>query len=55
ERTLDIANQSPTYIPPEPVRWLAAKVTFHAFDGADAEGGWKRAWIKGIKAMGFPM
>jgi glycine/D-amino acid oxidase-like deaminating enzyme len=55
ERTLDIANLSPTYIPPEPVRWLAAKVTFHAFDGADAEGGWKRAWIKGIKAMGFPM
>ena len=55
ERALDIANQSPSYIPPEPVRWLAAKVTFHAFDGADAEGGWKRAWIKGIKAMGFPM
>ena len=22
---------------------------------ADAEGGWKRAWISGIKAMGFPM
>jgi glycine/D-amino acid oxidase-like deaminating enzyme len=55
ERELDIAKLSPTYIPPEPVRWLAAKVTFHAFDGADAEGGWKRAWIKGIKAMGFPM
>ncbi|WP_043286132.1 NAD(P)/FAD-dependent oxidoreductase [Paraburkholderia oxyphila] len=55
EQALDIAKLSPTYIPPEPVRWLAAKVTFHAFDGADAEGGWKRAWIKGIKAMGFPM
>ncbi len=55
ERRLDIARQSPTYIPPEPVRWLAAKITFHAFDGADAEGGWKRAWIRGIKAMGFPM
>lgn len=55
EQVLDIAKLSPTYIPPEPVRWLAAKVTFHAFDGADAEGGWKRAWIKGIKAMGFPM
>ncbi|POR48787.1 glycine/D-amino acid oxidase-like deaminating enzyme [Paraburkholderia eburnea] len=55
ERELDIAKLSPTYIPPEPVRWLAAKVTFHAFDGADDEGGWKRAWIKGIKALGFPM
>ncbi|CAM3775563.1 NAD(P)/FAD-dependent oxidoreductase [Roseateles saccharophilus] len=55
ERGLDIATQSPTYIPPEPFRWLGAKLTFHAFDGADAEGGWKRAWIKGIKALGFPM
>jgi glycine/D-amino acid oxidase-like deaminating enzyme len=55
ERQLDIANQSPTYIVPEPFRWLGAKITFHAFDGADAEGGWKRAWISGLKAMGFPM
>ncbi|MFX1765898.1 FAD-dependent oxidoreductase [Paraburkholderia sp. A1RI-2L] len=55
EQELDIARLGPSWIPPEPVRWLAAKVTFHAFDGADAEGGWKRAWIKGIKAMGFPM
>ncbi|NHV26579.1 FAD-binding oxidoreductase [Burkholderia sp. D-99] len=55
ERKLDIANQSPSYIPPEPMRWVAAKITFHAFDGADAEGGWKRAWISGLKAMGFPM
>ncbi|HGL4257770.1 NAD(P)/FAD-dependent oxidoreductase [Burkholderia dolosa] len=55
ERKLDIANRSPSYIPPEPMRWIAAKITFHAFDGADAEGGWKRAWINGIKAMGFPM
>jgi glycine/D-amino acid oxidase-like deaminating enzyme len=55
ERQLDIAKLGPTYIPPEPLRWLGAKVTFHAFDGADAEGGWKRAWINGLKAMGFPM
>ncbi|AQV98995.1 FAD-dependent oxidoreductase [Cupriavidus necator] len=55
ERRLDIANQSPSYIPPEPFRWIGAKITFHAFDGADAEGGWKRAWINGIKSMGFPM
>jgi glycine/D-amino acid oxidase-like deaminating enzyme len=55
ERRLDIANQSPTWIPPEPFRWIGAKITFHAFDGADAEGGWKRAWINGLKSMGFPM
>jgi glycine/D-amino acid oxidase-like deaminating enzyme len=55
ERQLDIARLSPTYIPPEPFRWIGARITFHAFDGADAEGGWKRAWIQGIKALGFPM
>nr|WP_028216603.1 FAD-dependent oxidoreductase [Paraburkholderia oxyphila] len=55
ERGLDIANQSPIYIPPEPFRWIGAKITFHAFDGADAQGGWKRAWINGLKSMGFPM
>ncbi|MVW72516.1 FAD-binding oxidoreductase [Bordetella sp. 15P40C-2] len=55
ERDLDISRLGPTYIPPEPVRWLAAKVTFHALDGADQQGGWKRAWIKAIKALGFPM
>ncbi|MEH0164764.1 NAD(P)/FAD-dependent oxidoreductase [Paucibacter sp. JuS9] len=55
ERQLDIARLSPSWIPPEPLRWLGARITFHAFDGADAEGGWKRAWIRGIKALGFPM
>lgn len=55
ERQLDIARQGPGWIPPEPLRWLGARITFHAFDGADAEGGWKRAWIRGIKALGFPM
>lgn len=55
ERQLDIARQGPAWIPPEPLRWLGARITFHAFDGADAQGGWKRAWIKGIKALGFPM
>lgn len=55
ERRLDIARQSPSWIPPEPLRWLGARITFHAFDGADAEGGWKRAWIRAVKALGFPM
>lgn len=55
ERHLDVARQSPVYIPPEPLRWIAARITFHALDGADAEGGWKRAWTRGIKALGFPM
>lgn len=55
ERQLDVARKGPSYLPPEPFRWIGARITFHAFDGADAEGGWKRAWIKCIKALGFPM
>jgi glycine/D-amino acid oxidase-like deaminating enzyme len=55
ERKLDISTQGPNWIPPEPLRWAGAKITFHAFDGADEQGGWKRAWINGIKKLGFPM
>jgi len=55
ERELDISRKGPSWIPPEPLRWLGAKITFHAFDGADEEGGWKRLWIDGIKRLGFPM
>lgn len=55
ERTLDISTQGPSWIPPEPLRWAGAKITFHAFDGADEQGGWKRMWINGIKRLGFPM
>jgi glycine/D-amino acid oxidase-like deaminating enzyme len=55
ERRLDISTQGPSWIPPEPLRWAGAKITFHAFDGADEQGGWKRMWINGIKRLGFPM
>lgn len=55
ERHLDIARTGVSLIPPEPLRWLGAKITFHAFDGADDQGGWKRMWINGIKRLGFPM
>ncbi len=55
ERQLDVARLGPEYIMPEPLRWIGARITFHALDGADAEGGWKRVWINGIKRMGFPM
>jgi glycine/D-amino acid oxidase-like deaminating enzyme len=53
--SLDISRKGPSYIPPEPVRWIAAKITFNAFDGADDRGGWRRWWINSIKALGFPM
>ncbi len=55
EQHLDIARTGVSAIPPEPLRWLGAKITFHAFDGADEQGGWKRLWIDSIKRLGFPM
>lgn len=55
EQHLDIVKKGTAYIPPGILRWIGAKITFIAFDGADAEGGWKRAWIKFVKSLGFPM
>src|SRR5262249_36585682 len=55
EQKLDIVRTGTAWIPPGILRWIGAKITFIAFDGADAEGGWKRAWIKFVKSLGFPM
>ncbi len=55
ERRLDLARTMPRQIPPEPFRWLGAKLTMHALDGVDEKGGWRRAWIRLVRAMGFPI
>ncbi len=55
EQKLDIVKKGTAWIPPGILRWIGAKITFIAFDGADTQGGWKRAWIKSVKALGFPM
>jgi glycine/D-amino acid oxidase-like deaminating enzyme len=55
ELKLDFATTMPGRIPPEPFRWLGAKITLHALDTADEKGGWRRAWLKLVDAMGFPL
>ncbi len=55
ELGLDFARSLPNRIPPEPFRWLGAKLTMYALDDADEKGGWRKAWIGLIHRMGFPL
>ena len=55
ELKLDCAATLPNYIPPEPFRWIGAKVTMYALADADEKGGWRRAWLRLVHAMGFPL
>lgn len=55
ELDLDLAKIKPNWIPPEPFRWIGAKLTMHALDDVDEKGGWRKAWIKMVRAMGFPL
>jgi glycine/D-amino acid oxidase-like deaminating enzyme len=52
---LECAASLPNYIPPEPFRWIGAKVTMYALQDADEKGGWRRAWLNLVHAMGFPL
>lgn len=52
---LDFASTLPNRIPPEPFRWLGAKLTMYALDEADEKGGWRKAWIDIVHRMGFPL
>lgn len=55
ELKLDFAQTMPGRIPPEPFRWLGAKITLYALDTADEKGGWRHAWLRLVQAMGFPL
>jgi len=55
ETQLTFANTEPNYIPPEPFRWLGAKVTMYALDTVDEKGGWRKLWVKMVEKMGFPI
>ena len=55
ELKLDFARTMPNVIPPEPFRWIGAKITLHALDTADEKGGWRRPWLRLVQAMGFPL
>jgi glycine/D-amino acid oxidase-like deaminating enzyme len=55
ERNLTFAKTVPAYIPPEPFRWIGAKITLYALDTCDEKGGWRIPWLKMVDRMGFPL
>ncbi len=55
ERKLEFAKTVPSWIPPEPFRWIGAQITMYALDTCDEKGGWRVPWLKMIDAMGFPL
>lgn len=55
ETRLKFATSVPGYIPPEPFRWIGAKITMYALDTVDEKGGWRHAWIRLVEKMGFPV
>ena len=55
ETRMQFALTVPAYIPPEPFRWLGAKITMYALDTLDDKGGWRRLWVAMVQKMGFPI
>ncbi|MCP4980409.1 MAG: FAD-dependent oxidoreductase [Gammaproteobacteria bacterium] len=55
ETRLSFAKTVPNYIPPEPFRWIGAKITMYALDTLDEKGGWRKPWIWIVQKMGFPI
>ena len=55
ETRMAFARTEPNYIPPEPFRWIGAKITMYALDTLDEKGGWRLPWIRMVQKMGFPI
>lgn len=55
ETKLGFATSLPGYIPPEPFRWIGAKITMYALDTLDEKGGWRKPWVRVVEKMGFPL
>ena len=55
ETRLDLATTMPNWIPPEPFRYIGAHVTMYALDTLDEKGGWRHAWLRMVRALGFPV
>ncbi len=55
EIRMEFANTIPNYIPPEPFRWMGAKITMYALDTVDEKGGWRKPWVWLVQKMGFPI
>lgn len=52
---LEFAATMPNWIPPEPFRYIGAKMTMYALDTADEKGGWRWPWLKFVNSLGFPL
>ena len=55
ETKMQFAITVPGYIPPEPFRWIGAKITMYALDTLDEKGGWRKPWVRMVQKMGFPI
>jgi len=55
ETRMAFARTVPGYIPPEPFRWIGAKLTMYALDTVDEKGGWRKPWVKFVQKLGFPI
>jgi len=55
ETRMTFARTLPNYIPPEPFRWIGAKITMYALDTVDEKGGWRKPWVWMVQKMGFPI
>ena len=55
ETRMQFARTVPNYIPPEPFRWIGAKITMYALDTVDEKGGWRKLWVRMVEKMGFPI
>lgn len=55
ETRMQFARTVPDYIPPEPFRWIGAKITMYALDTVDEKGGWRKLWVRLVQKMGFPI
>jgi glycine/D-amino acid oxidase-like deaminating enzyme len=55
ETRLEFAKTLPSYIPPEPFRWIGAQITMYALDTVDEKGGWRTLWLAMVEKMGFPV
>ena len=55
ETRMQFAKTLPNYIPPEPFRWLGARITMYALDTLDEKGGWRKLWVAMVQKMGFPI
>ena len=55
ETRMQFARTLPNYIPPEPFRWIGARITMYALDTLDEKGGWRKLWVAMVEKMGVPI